>query len=191
MLIKKLFNWIEKYAHSKYKMHALFWVAFFEQSFSIIMPDLLIIPITMYKKYTALYVATFAAVGSLLGGITTYIIAMYLGERILGYFDINIFLESTRIAFSQNVFWAMLVASFTPIPDKIFTVLGGMFKVSFFPFAIALFLGKFLRFYMVAYVAEHYGERARNIILEKLNKVFIYVTLFILLVMGVYYFLIK
>jgi membrane protein YqaA with SNARE-associated domain len=189
--LEKVFNWVEKYAHSKYKMHALFWVAFFEQSFSIIMPDLLIIPIAMYKKYSALYVATFGAVASLLGGITTYVIAAYFGDRVLAYFNINDFLESTKIAYSQNVFFAMFIASFTPIPDKIFTIFGGIFKVTFLPFAIALFLGKFLRYYIVAYIAENYGEKARDILLEKINKVFIFLTIFILLVLCVYYFLIK
>lgn len=189
--IEKVFDYVEKYAHSKYKMHALFWVAFFEQSFSIIMPDLLIIPISMYKKYSALYVATFGAIASLLGGITTYVIAAYFGDRVLAYFDITTFLESTRIAYSQNVFWAMLVASFTPIPDKIFTIFGGIFKVAFLPFAIALFLGKFARYIIVAYIAENYGEKARDIILEKLNKVFIYLSIFIFLLVSVYYFIIK
>ncbi len=189
--IEKVFDYVEKYAHSKYKMHALFWVAFFEQSFSIIMPDLLIIPISMYKKYSALYIATFGAIASLFGGITTYVIAAYFGDRVLAYFDITTFLESTRIAYSQNVFWAMLVASFTPIPDKIFTIFGGIFKVAFLPFAIALFLGKFTRYIIVAYIAENYGEKARDIILEKLNKVFIYLSIFILLLVSVYYFIIK
>lgn len=189
--IEKIFDYVEKYAHSKYKMHALFWVAFFEQSFSIIMPDILIIPIAMYKKYSALYVATFGAIASLLGGVTTYFIAAYFGDRVLAYFDITTFLESTRIAYSQNVFWAMLVASFTPIPDKIFTIFGGIFKVAFLPFAIALFLGKFTRYIIVAYIAENYGERARDIILEKLNKVFIYLSIFVLLLVAVYYFLLR
>ncbi len=189
--IKKMFSWIERYAHSKYKMHALFWVAFFEQSFSIIMPDILIIPIAMYKKYSALYVSLFAATASLLGGVTTYVIASYFGDRALAYFDINTFLESTKTAYSQNVFWAMLVASFTPIPDKIFTIFGGIFKVAFWPFAIALFLGKFLRFYIVAYIAENYGVRARDMILEKLNKVLVYLSIFILISLCVYYFYFK
>jgi membrane protein YqaA with SNARE-associated domain len=189
--IEKLFTWVEKYARSKYKMHALFWVAFFEQSFSIIMPDILIIPIAMYKKYSALYVATFGAIASLLGGITTYIIAAYFGDRVLAYFDINNFLESTKIAYSQNVFWAMLVASFTPIPDKIFTIFGGIFKVAFLPFAAALFIGKFARYIIVAYIAENYGEKARDLILEKMNKIFIYLSIFILLLICVYYFVLR
>lgn len=190
-ILKRIFNWIESYAHSKYKMHALFWVAFFEQSFSIIMPDILIIPIAMYKKYSALYVSVFAAVGSLLGGIATYLLAFYFGDRVLAYFEVGQFLESTKIAYSQNVFWAMFIASFTPIPDKIFTIFGGIFKVSFWPFAIALFLGKFLRFYIVACIAENYGAKARDMILEKLNKVFIYLSVFVIALICVYYFYFK
>ena len=183
----KLFNYIEKYAHSKYKIHILFWVCFFEQSFSLIPPDILIVPIAMYKKYTALKVALFASFATMLGGLVTYALAYYYGQAMIDYFSLQSFLETTRIAYNDNVFWAMFFAAFTPIPDKIFTILGGAFKVALFPMLAALFLGKFIRYYIVGYIAENYGERARDVILKRMNIFLLYMSLSILIIILLYY----
>jgi membrane protein YqaA with SNARE-associated domain len=188
-LYKKIFFHIEAYAHSKHKMKILFLVSFFEQSFSPILPDLLIIPISMYKKYTALYVSAFAAFAAALGGVFSYFLGYFFGSKIIDYFNLASYLEPTQNAFKENAFFAMSFVAFTPIPDRIFSLFAGVFHVNIVIFFVALFLGKFLRFYIVANVSEKYGAEARDLVLKRFNM-FMFVFTVLLILMVLYYFII-
>ena len=47
-------------------------------------------------------------------------------------------------------FWAILLAGFSPIPYKVFTIASGVVGMAFLPFVIASLISQGLRFFMVA-----------------------------------------
>ena len=50
----------------------------------------------------------------------------------------------------MGFFWAVLIAGFSPIPYKIFTIAAGALAMPFLPFVLASFVGRSARFFMVA-----------------------------------------
>ncbi len=185
---EKFFIYLEKFAHSKHKLYILFIMSFLEQSISPVMPDILIIPIAMYKKYSAFFVANFAAVSSLLGGITIYIICSIYGEVVLTYLDVP---DRVNLFYGMNafqIFATTVFVGFTPIPDKIYTVLGGLFKVNATPLLAGMYVGKLIRFYIVAYLAEKYGLGAKMYINKYLKSITYILTFLIFIYVSYLYF---
>lgn len=52
--------------------------------------------------------------------------------------------------FDEWGFWAILIAGFSPIPYKVFTISAGALAMSFLPFVVASALGRGARFFLVA-----------------------------------------
>lgn len=193
ILLEKLFKWVEHFANTKYKLHALFWVAFTESSFFIVPPDVLIAPIALYKKYSARFLAVFTGVASTLGGIFGYGIGYFffhtIGVSIINFYDAWDVFEKVKHLYESSTFLTVLVAAFTPIPYKVFTLAGGMFGVDLLTFVVASFLGRGTRFYIVGLLSEKYGEKALQVILKKYDKVLL--VLGITVLVAIYFLLSK
>ncbi|GIT36661.1 MAG: hypothetical protein Ct9H300mP6_05290 [Gammaproteobacteria bacterium] len=56
-------------------------------------------------------------------------------------------------------FRIILIAGFTLIPFKVFTVMAGAMKMNFFVFIIPATISRGARFYLVAYAAKIGGEK--------------------------------
>jgi membrane protein YqaA with SNARE-associated domain len=52
--------------------------------------------------------------------------------------------------FHQWGFWAVLLAGFSPIPYKVFTISAGALAMAFVPFVLASAIGRGARFFLVA-----------------------------------------
>ena len=55
--------------------------------------------------------------------------------------------------------WCMdyIIAGFTPLPYKVFTVTAGYMSLALIPFIIASFIGRGLRFFLVAAIFHYFG----------------------------------
>ena len=60
----------------------------------------------------------------------------------------------------------MIVITFTPIPDKAFTVLSGFVGAPFLLFAAGFLVGRAARFTAVAYLVHRFGGK----IIETINR---------------------
>lgn len=58
--------------------------------------------------------------------------------------------------------WVVLIAGFSPIPYKLFTVTAGALSMALIPFVIASLIGRGLRFFLVALVMAWAGPRAER-----------------------------
>lgn len=191
-IVHKIFSWVEHFANTRYKMHALWWTAFTESSFFIVPPDILIMAIAMHKKAKPLYLAVFTGVASTLGGAFGYIIGYYFfdsyGQGIINFLNMQEAFEKTRVLYSQNVFSLLFIKAFTPIPYKIFTIAAGAFKLNLWSFLAASFISRTFRFFLVAYIAHRYGEKTRDLILEKLKLIsYTVLGILVLIFLAVYY----
>ena len=72
--------------------------------------------------------------------------------------------DTARHLIAGHVFVAMAVASFTPVPDKVFIYAGGFLGVHFFPFIAGYFLGRGVRMALVCYLTQRFGQHVLDLI---------------------------
>ena len=72
----------------------------------------------------------------------------------------------------------LFISSFTPLPYKIFVVTAGFLSINFILFVIISFIGRGLRFYLVSYLADRYGNYA----IDYINKYFLYIAALTILI---------
>lgn len=182
---------VEKFANHKHSLMALFVVAFTESSFFLVPPDVLIIAMLVHTvKKSWIKIASISTIGSVTGGMFGYLIGAvfynYIGVPIVNAYGLQDQMLHVQKLFQDNAFLSILIAAFTPIPYKVFTIAGGLFSVNFFIFVVASIIGRGGRFFLVAYFTNKFGVKAKEFILEKLDKVLLVLGLIALAL--IYYF---
>ncbi len=128
-------------------------LSFAESSFFPIPPDVMLAPMSMAKPKRALRFAGITTMASVAGGVLGYLIGMLGLELVLpliieaGYSDAYALAQDW---FAKWGFWVVLVAGFSPIPYKVFTIAGGAMAIAWLPFILASLIGRGARFYLVA-----------------------------------------
>jgi len=136
-------------------------LSFAESSFFPVPPDVMLAPMSLAKPNKAWYYASLTTITSVLGGILGYFIGVFAFDVIepilhnYGYYDRY---ELAKNWFETWGFWAIFLAGFSPIPYKVFTIASGVVGMAFLPFVIASFIGRGLRFFMVAGLMAWGGE---------------------------------
>ena len=163
-------TWAWFTAHAR-RPHALFWlglVAFADAIFFPIAPEVFLVALTLAHKERARAYLAVAAGFSALGAGAGYFVATFLfhqfGEPILAFYHLETAFNTARYFIAGHVFLAMAVASFTPIPDKVFIYAGGFLGVHFVPFITGYVLGRAARMAIFVYLTERFGMEALVII---------------------------
>lgn len=159
----KLRDWMIKHADSPHAKWWLLLISFAEASFFPIPPDFLLIAILgSHQKHRWIYYSSIITAGSVLGGIFGYAIGFLLfdsiGQFLISTYNLEQYMETVRGLFTENAFWAIFIAGFTPIPYKIFTISAGFFGVNFLIFVIASTISRLLRFFAVGYIMKVFGD---------------------------------
>ena len=94
--------------------------------------------------------------------------------------DFQEWFDKTKILFQAHAFWSVWVAAITPIPDKLFNLLAGLFKINPFVFFIAYLLARSARFFAVGFIMKIFGVRVARIIYRHLSAFLIVATIVIL-----------
>jgi len=138
-------------------------LSFAESSFFPIPPDVMLAPMSVARPERALRLAGLTTLTSVAGGVLGYLIGALGLELVMplivdtGHVDAY---EMARRWFFDWGFWVVLVAGFSPIPYKVFTIAAGAMAVAWLPFMLASLLGRGARFYLVASVLAWGGPRA-------------------------------
>jgi membrane protein YqaA with SNARE-associated domain len=111
-----------------------------------------------------IYVAA-ATIGSTAGCVGLYRISRRGGKRALARFSESKQKRVKDLIDRYDVL-SVLVASLLPppFPFKLFVVSAGVFRLSLLRFTIAIAAGRTFRYLFLAYLAVHYGERARELL---------------------------
>lgn len=136
-------------------------LSFAESSFFPIPPDVMLAPMSMAQPNRAFRFATLTTLTSVLGGLLGYLIGMFAFELVEPFLQEGRYAEGFERAkawFDQWGFLAVLVAGFSPIPYKVFTITAGVLAMAFLPFVLASFVGRGARFYLVAGLMAWGGE---------------------------------
>ena len=179
---KQLYDWMLSWSESPYGVPALFLLAFAESSFFPLPPDVLIIGLTLGNPNLGLWYATVATVGSVLGGGLGYGIGLYGGRPIAQKFMGQDRMTMVHDYFQKYEAWAILIAGFTPVPYKIFTISAGAFYVDFKTFMVASLISRGARFFLVAGAIQLVGPWMKELI-ERYFNLFSIIFM-VLLVLG-------
>jgi membrane protein YqaA with SNARE-associated domain len=83
---KRLYDWVLHFAHTKHGEVALFCISFAESSFFPIPPDTLLAPLALGAPKKWLRFASLCSVASVFGGITGYLIGIFLWAAVGNFF---------------------------------------------------------------------------------------------------------
>lgn len=129
-------------------------LSFAESSFFPIPPDVMLMPMSLAKPDRAMRFATIATLTSVFGGMAGYAIGYFALDWVAPLIEAGGRWSSayTKASswFHEWGFWTVLIAGFSPIPYKVFTISAGALAMSFIPFVLASALGRGARFFLVA-----------------------------------------
>jgi membrane protein YqaA with SNARE-associated domain len=166
-------DWTLAWANTPYATHALFFLAVAEASFFPIPPDVLLIALCISLPLKSFWYAAVCSVGSVLGGCIGYLIGYELfeliGEPIINFYGLWEEFNYVSTRYHENAFLAVVVAGFTPIPYKLFTIAAGVCKINFFTLVVASILSRSSRFFAEATLIYFFGERVKVFIEKYFN----------------------
>jgi membrane protein YqaA with SNARE-associated domain len=177
--------WIEAVAFSL-GAPGLFFVAFLDSSF-LSLPEindiLLVWMVTRHNERMIAY-ASAATLGSLAGCLTLYYIGRTGGEAFIRRRFSAQAIDRSLAAFRRYGLMAVLVPSLLPppAPFKIFVLLAGIAGIKVSRFAIAIVIGRGIRYFGAGLLALWYGEEALEFIRSHGRTVAL--VLVVLLVVG-------
>ena len=137
-------------------------LSFAESSFFPIPPDVMLAPMSMAQPRRAIGFAALTTLTSVLGGMFGYLIGMFAFVLVEAWIQGGRYAEPFALSRQWFEEWGVLAifaAGFSPIPYKIFTITAGLLSMSFLPFVMASFVGRGLRFFLVALLMAWGGTR--------------------------------
>ena len=122
-----------------------------------------------------------ASAGSAVGSIFLYVIGYMGGEALLRKRLSPERFEKIHRSFDRHEFWALMFPAMLPPPTpfKLFVLAAAGFEMNFGHFLLAIFLGRFVRFLILAVLTMKYGQGVVEV-LAHLFKTHLHLTLGVL-----------
>jgi membrane protein YqaA with SNARE-associated domain len=172
-MLRRLYDWCVDAAGKPHAAWALSAVSFAESSFFPVPPDLMLIPMALARPDRAYYFAALCTVASVVGGMFGYLIGAELystiGQWLIGLYGYGNKVEAFREAYAHYGALIILLKGVTPIPYKIVTITSGFAGFNIGLFIVFSLISRGMRFFIVAFLLNRYGDRARGIIEERLG----------------------
>jgi membrane protein YqaA with SNARE-associated domain len=172
-MLRRLYDWCISAAGKPHASWLMGIVSFAESSFFPIPPDVMLIPMSLARPDKAWFYATLCTLTSVAGGVVGYLIGALLydsiGQWLISLYGYGDKVEAFREAYNEYGAWIILLKGLTPIPYKIVTITSGFAGYNIFLFVILSIVARGMRFYLVAFLLNRYGDRARAIIEERLG----------------------
>lgn len=165
MIFAGLYNTTMNWAAHRHAERYLAFVSFIESIFFPVPTALMLAPMSMAKPDRAVRLAIIATVTSVSGGVLGYFIGAYAMDLVepvlvsMGYIDKY---DTAVQWFTDWGFWAVLVAGFSPIPFKLFTLSAGALNMFLLPFVFAALIGRSAHFFMVALLMAWAGPKMES-----------------------------
>jgi len=186
-LHRRLYDWVLSFAHKRHSSTALFVLSFAESSFFPIPPDVLLGPLCLGHRRRAMWFATVTTVASVLGAYLGYFIGWglwetlnpYLYRYIPGFTTDNY--DKVELWYDKLGVYVLFFAAFTPLPFKVFTIVGGVMGQPLLLFGLISVVGRGLRFFLVASLFQQFGPKAIQFIDKYFNLLCV---IFVILLAG-------
>jgi membrane protein YqaA with SNARE-associated domain len=189
-MLRRLYDWTMNLAGRKTAEVWLAVIAFVESSFFLVPADVLFIPMAIARPERAFRYALVATVFSVLGGIAGWFIGDLafdsIAKPILEFYGKLDTFETLRQSTSRDAVLLLLVTSglaHMP-PIKIVTILSGALGVNIWLFIVSAIVARGLRFLILAWLLQRYGESIRAFIEKRLGRIAALGALAIILLFG-------
>lgn len=154
-------------------------------------PDVMLAPMALARPARAMRFAALTLFFSVLGGLVGYLIGAFLfdqAEPFLIEWGYKARFDKAITWFDAWGFWAVLVAGFSPVPYKIFTIAAGVLNLAIVPFLLASIIGRGARFFLVAWCLAKFGPAIEARLMRYIEIVGWVIVAALVLVIGLYYF---
>ena len=183
-ILRKIYDWtLNKASHPKAAWF-LSLISFTESSFFPIPPDIILIPMIIANRLKAWWYAFICTISSVIGGVVGYCIGAFfystIGIIIIQYYTLEEQFLNFESLYNKYGVWIVLGAGFTPFPFKFITIASGFLHLNILLFIIVAFIGRGLRFYLIAFLFRIFGDWINNFIDKYFN--FLATAFFILLI---------
>jgi membrane protein YqaA with SNARE-associated domain len=184
-MLRRLYDYFIAAAGKRHALWTMGAISFAESSFFPVPPDIMLIPMALARPDRAWIYATVCTLTSVAGGVVGYMIGAVLYDS-LGQWLIQLYgygdkVESFRAAYAEYGAWIILLKGLTPIPYKVVTITSGFAAYNLWLFILFSIIARGIRFYVLAFLLNRYGARARHIIEERLG---LWVTVGAVIVVG-------
>jgi len=152
-LFTPLYDKCMEWARHQHAVWYLSGLSFAESSFFPVPPDVMLAPMCMAQPSRAWRYAAVTTLASVVGGLFGYLIGFYAFDLIQPWLQESHYWDKylhARGWFEEWGFWAILVAGFSPIPYKVFTIAAGTLAMGLPLFVAGSFIGRGGRFFLVA-----------------------------------------
>ncbi|MFP4184543.1 MAG: YqaA family protein [Halorhodospira sp.] len=173
-LFGSLYHWTVRWAGHPRAPWVLGALSAAESSFFPVPPDVLLAPMSLAQPQRAVWFALIATVTSVLGGLLGYALGAFALQLIEPWLQAGGYQQAYTTAstwFQAWGFWVVLVAGFSPIPYKVFTLAAGASGVALLPFVLASLLGRGARFFLVAVLVSWGGPRMEPWLLRYIERI--------------------
>lgn len=162
MIFAGLYNRVMRWAAHPHAERYLIGVSIFESIFFPVPTALMVAPMAIAKPERAVRIALVATSMSVLGGVIGYYLGFFAINAIepvlhdVGYWDKYM---TAQRWFEEWGFWAVVIAGFSPIPFKLFTLSAGALSMALLPFVLAAIVGRAAHFFLVSLAMAWAGPK--------------------------------
>jgi membrane protein YqaA with SNARE-associated domain len=171
-------------------------LSFCEAIFFPVPPELMLLPMCLAQPKRGYWYAAISLAGSVCGMFIGYAIGYFAMDAVMPLLDKlgygPVFQDiRTHVANGSawTAFWLLVIAGFTPVPFKIFTIASGAVGMPLLPFFLGALIGRGKRVFLVAFLIRMFGARAEAI-LRKYSEPIGWIAL-VLLVLAIGYLVFK
>ncbi len=154
-------------------------------------PDVMLAPMALARPARALHFAALTLVFSVLGGVVGYVIGAFLfdlAQPVIIAWGYQARFDTVIEWFGKWGFWAVLVAGFSPVPYKIFTIAAGVLNLAIIPFLLASVIGRGARFFLLAWCLAKYGPAIEPRLIKYIEYIGWAIVAVLVLAIGLYNF---
>lgn len=162
MIFQGLYNKTMLWAAHKHAEKYLAFISFIESIFFPVPTALMLAPMAVAKPNRAIRLAILATLTSVAGGILGYFVGVFAIDLVQPLLVKVGYIDKYNVAvswFTEWGFWAVMVAGFSPIPFKLFTLSAGALNMALLPFVFAALIGRSAHFFMVSLLMAWAGPK--------------------------------
>lgn len=145
---------------AQYGIYGLLFVSFADSSFLPVIPEVLLLPMGIANPSMVWIYALYTTIASVLGALLGWYIGKKLGRPVLRYFISEEKIQKVEFYFHKYGALSIVIAGFTPIPYKVFTIFSGVSRMKIRTLMFWSVIGRGARFFLEAAIIAMLGENA-------------------------------
>ncbi len=143
--------------------------AYIEAFFSPIPHDPVLMTVALADPKNSFLYAAISVLAATLGMASSYGVGRWGRKTALVKIFGNRHMAEIQALILRYQNKATLVALFTPVPDKLYSMMAGLMKLDFKMFMLITFISRFFRYFFTATLVFVYGETIRSLLMHSLH----------------------